>query len=95
MDGGDEAERDLWNHDTGECEMSEETMDGPVELGAEMDYAEHERTYSGFLALFKWGSLGCAALLISMAFGFFTSAGFISASVLFVLICVVAFFLMR
>jgi hypothetical protein len=73
--------------------MSEETSDGPVELGAEMDYAEHERTYEAFLALFKYGAIACAALLIAMAFGFFTSAGFFSAFILFMLICAVGYFL--
>ena len=37
----------------------------------------------GFLALAKYGSLFCAALLVAMAFGFFTSAGFFSATILF------------
>nr|WP_102959218.1 aa3-type cytochrome c oxidase subunit IV [Mangrovicella endophytica] len=33
-----------------------------------MDYPEHERTYSGFLALFKWGTVAVVILLILMAF---------------------------
>ncbi len=73
--------------------MSEETNSGPVEMGAEMDYPEHERTYAGFLALFKYGTIACVALMVAMAFGFFTSAGFFSASALFILICVAGFFL--
>ncbi|TIT49940.1 MAG: aa3-type cytochrome c oxidase subunit IV, partial [Mesorhizobium sp.] len=36
--------------------MAEHTPTGPVELGAKMDYAEHDRTYAGFLALAKYGS---------------------------------------
>ena len=74
--------------------MSEEKS-GPLEMGAEMDYAEHERTYSFFLAAAKWGSLHIAALLIAMAFGFFTTAGFFSATVLFVVLCVGGYFLLR
>lgn len=66
--------------------MADHSPSGPVETGAEMDYAEHDRTYNGFLALAKYGSLFCVSLLIAMAFGFFTSAGFISATVLMVLI---------
>jgi len=75
--------------------MAEHTPTGPVEMGAEMDYAEHEKTYSLFLTLAKYGSLVIGALLVAMAFGFFTSAGFFSATVLFILICVVGGFLLR
>lgn len=75
--------------------MADNTPTGPVELGAEMDYAEHEKTYGLFLSLAKYGSLFCAALLAAMAFGFFTSAGFFSALILFVLICVVGAFILR
>ena len=32
-----------------------------------MDYAEHERTYSGFISVTKWGVVGVAALLIFLA----------------------------
>lgn len=75
--------------------MADHTPAGPLETGADMDYAEHEKTYSMFLALAKWGTLVCAALLIAMAFGFFTSAGFFSATILFILICVAGGFLLR
>lgn len=50
--------------------MADHTPTGPVELGASMDYPEHERTYKGFVMLAKYGSLVCAATLIAMAFGF-------------------------
>lgn len=75
--------------------MANNSPTGPVELGAEMDYAEHEKTYALFLTLAKYGSLVCAALLIAMAFGFFTSAGFISATILFVIICAVGGYLLK
>ena len=75
--------------------MADHTPTGPVELGAKMDYAEHDKTYGRFLSLAKYGALFCAALLVAMAFGFFTSAGFISATILLVLICAVGFFVMR
>lgn len=75
--------------------MAEKMPAGPVELGGDMDYAEHEKTYSTFLALAKYGTLACAALLIAMAFGFFTTAGFISSTILFVLICAIGAFLLR
>jgi hypothetical protein len=76
--------------------MADQTPTGPVELGAQMDYAEHENTYHRFLILAKFSSLVVAALLIAMAFGFFfQSAGFFSATVLFILICAVGYFLLR
>ncbi len=74
--------------------MSDNMPTGPVEIGAEMDYAEHERTYNMFLGMAKYGTLACVALMIAMAFGFFTSAGFISALILFVLICVIGYFVL-
>lgn len=74
--------------------MSDNTPTGPVETGAEMDYEEHERTYELFLKMAKYGTLFCIALLVAMAFGFFTSAGFISATILFVIICAVGAFMM-
>ncbi|VVT05739.1 aa3-type cytochrome c oxidase subunit IV [Rhizobium sp. EC-SD404] len=74
--------------------MSEEKS-GPLEMGAEMDYSEHDRTYSFFLSATKWGTVFCVALLIAMAFGFFTTAGFFSATILFIILNVGAFFLLR
>jgi hypothetical protein len=74
--------------------MADHSPTGPVELGAKMDYAEHDRTYAGFLMLAKYGSLFCAALLIAMAFGFF-AGGFFSATILFVLILAVGAFILR
>ena len=74
--------------------MADHSPTGPVELGAQMDYAEHDRTYHGFLALAKYGSLVCAAILIAMAFGFFVG-GFFSASILFILIMAAGTFILR
>lgn len=31
-----------------------------------MDYAEHERTYRGFLVFSKWGTIACAVVLVAM-----------------------------
>ncbi len=76
--------------------MADHTPTGPVELGADMDYAEHDKTYHAFLALAKYGSLVCGGLLVAMAFGFFASGGgFFSATVLFLLICAIGYFLLR
>ncbi|HWK64768.1 MAG TPA: aa3-type cytochrome c oxidase subunit IV [Rhizobiaceae bacterium] len=75
--------------------MADHTPTGPVETGAQMDYEEHRKTYSLFLTLTKYGSLVCVALLIAMAFGFFTTAGFFSSLVLFLIICGVGGYLLR
>ena len=75
--------------------MADHMPSGLAELGALMDYAEHEKTYNLFLGLTKYGSIFCVALLAAMAFGFFTPAGFFSATILFVLICVLGAFLLR
>lgn len=63
-------------------------------MGAAMDYAEHEKTYDLFLGLSKWGTVACVALLIAMAFGFFTTAGFVSSTILFIIIMGIAWFLL-
>ena len=76
--------------------MADHSPTGPLEMGANMDYAEHERTYGMFIALAKYCTLICVALMIAMAFGFFvSSAGFFSALILFVLICAVGGYLLR
>ena len=75
--------------------MADHSPTGPVETGAAMDYREHEKTYSMFLAMAKYGTLHTIALMIAMAFGFFTSAGFFSALILFVLISAVGIYLLR
>ena len=75
--------------------MADHSPSGPVETGAAMDYAEHEKTYNLFLGMAKYVSLFCVALLVSMAFGFFTTAGFFSSVVLFLIICAVGGFVLR
>jgi vacuolar-type H+-ATPase subunit I/STV1 len=45
------------------------------------------------MGVFKWGTVAVVALLVAMAFGFF-AGGFFSATVLFVLICAAAWFLL-
>ena len=54
-----------------------------IELGADMDYGEHRRTYQMFMEATKWGSMVVVALLVAMAFGFFMSGGFIGGIVVF------------
>ena len=68
---------------------------GPVDVGASMDYPEHEKTYLMFLSASKYGTLFCVALLIAMAAAFFTTMGFFSSLVLFILLNVAGFFFLR
>jgi len=75
--------------------MADHTSGAPLEMGAKMDYVEHEKTYEGFLSLAKYGTLACVALLIAMAFGFFTAAGFFSSIILFALVCAVGAYILR
>lgn len=61
---------------------------GPSEIGAPMDYPEHESTYSGFLTGAKWLTIVVAALLIAMVAGFFGHAGLILGFLIFVVLAV-------
>ena len=47
----------------------------------DMIIEEHEKTYSGFLKMTKWGSLYLAAILLLLVLWFCTSTGFIGAVV--------------
>ncbi|MFC3163988.1 aa3-type cytochrome c oxidase subunit IV [Ciceribacter thiooxidans] len=68
---------------------------GPVETGASMNYAEHEKTYDLFIAGAKYGTVVLAALMIAMAAGFFTAAGFLGGLVLFVVLTVAGIYMSR
>jgi hypothetical protein len=65
---------------------------GPAEVGASMDYAEHEKTYNGFLWAAKYGTMTIAVLLIAMTVGFFTGAGFLFSVLLFIVLTLAGFF---
>jgi hypothetical protein len=73
--------------------MADHKPAGPLETGAPMDYAEHERTYSAFLSLTKYGVILCAALMAAMAFGFFVG-GWFSGTILFVLLTALGAFIL-
>jgi hypothetical protein len=75
--------------------MADHSPTGPVETGAQMDYPEHEKTYRMFVTIAKYCSLVCIAVLAAMAFGFFTTAGFFSASILFFVIVGVLGYVLR
>ena len=75
--------------------MADQTPTGPLEPGAKMEYAEHEKTYRLFVQLAKYVSIVCVALLAAMAFAFFGGGGFFSAVVMFVVICAGAGYVLR
>lgn len=68
---------------------------GPVELGAPMDYREHEKTYDGFLAVAKYGTAVIVALLVAMAAGFFTAGGVIGGFATFIILLVASVVFLR
>lgn len=68
---------------------------GPVEVGAPMNYAEHEKTYNMFLSATKFGTIALCALMIAMAAGFFTAAGFFGGLILFVFLVVAGTIILR
>lgn len=73
--------------------MADNHPSGPAETGAEMDYAEHERTFAMFISMSKWIVIFCVALLIAMAFGFFAGGGLFGGIVLFVVLTIIGYFL--
>ena len=75
--------------------MADHTPTGPVQTGAPMDYNEHEKTYSMFITMSKYGTLFCVSLMIAMAFGFFAGGGFFSATILLILLCGIGGVLLR
>lgn len=56
--------------------MAEHTSSGPVELGAPMDYAEHERTFAGFVALTKICVLATIAIVQALVLFGIAANGF-------------------
>jgi hypothetical protein len=62
---------------------------GPAKV---MDYPEHERTYERFLWLTKWSVVANMTLLIAMAAGFFGGFGLVGGILVWVVLLVIAFF---
>lgn len=58
-----------------------------------MDYLEHERTYERFLWVTKWSIVAIMTLLIAMAAGFFGGFGLVGGGLVWVVLLVIAFFL--
>ncbi|EAU40679.1 hypothetical protein FP2506_03094 [Fulvimarina pelagi HTCC2506] len=62
---------------------------------ADMDYAEHHRTYALFLSLFKWGTIIVVALLIAMAVSLVGSGGILGGVGSFLIVLAIAYFLAK
>ena len=57
-----------------------------------MDYAEHDRTYDGFLWLTKWSVVALVTLLVAMAAGFFGGFGLIGGTILWAVLLIISYF---
>lgn len=49
--------------------MASHTPNTGSEGHPDMDYAEHDRTYSGFLVFVKWGTIVVIGIIVGMALG--------------------------
>lgn len=72
-----------------------EHHNGPLELGAKMEYSDHEKTYNGFLVASKFGTMLVTVLMIAMSVGFFTTGGFFGGLLVFVILSIAGFVLLR
>jgi Bacterial aa3 type cytochrome c oxidase subunit IV len=70
--------------------MAEHSPAGPTELGAPMDYREHDRTFSGFVALTKITILATVAILQSLTLFGLASDGFWLGMLLLLLTAIAA-----
>jgi hypothetical protein len=70
--------------------MAEHSDSGPAELGAPMDYRQHEETYARFLALTKIVILSCVVTLLALAIAGFGSSGFVIGGLLILLMIIAA-----
>ena len=62
---------------------------------AEMDYSEHQRTYSRFLTITKWGSATILAILVGMLVGLIAGAGVIASVFSFLIVLAIAWIVFR
>ena len=69
--------------------MAEHTPSTAAELGAPMDYAQHERTYAAFLAMSKIGVIASIVTVIALAiFAFGGAWGFWLGTLMLILMMV-------
>ena len=68
--------------------MAEHVHSGPAEVGAPMDYAEHRRTFAGFVSLTKITALACIAILQALVLFGIAANGFWLGALLLILMMV-------
>lgn len=71
--------------------MAEHISHGPAEVGAEMDYEAHERSYSGFIAFSQVSVVATLNVLLALVlFAFGNAWGFWFGAILLVLTLIAA-----
>lgn len=79
--------------------MAEHHDNSELEMGADMDYEEHERSFNTFVSVTKWGILVNVALLITLLFYFFGTDGGVwnglYSLILFLALCFVGRLLLK
>jgi hypothetical protein len=71
-----------------EDHMAEHTHSGPAELGAPMDYAQHDQTFASFVMLTKLTILATIDVLLALALYGFGSGGFWLGTLLIMLMMI-------
>jgi len=64
----------------------------PSETGASI---EQEKTYKGFITMFRIGTAVVVALLVAMAAGLIGGAGFIGSAIVFAILCAASVLMLR
>ena len=70
--------------------MAEHAAPGPVEIGAPMDYDEHEQTYKGFVHFTQLAIIATINILITLAIFAFGSGGAFWIGMLVLILTIVA-----
>ena len=78
-----------------ETALAEHHGNSELTFADKMDYPEHEKTFALFINLVKFGSIWVAAILVGMLVGLITSAGFFAGIVAFLVVGIVATYLMK
>jgi hypothetical protein len=68
--------------------MAEHAHSGPAELGAPMDYAQHEQTFAAFVMLVKLAILATVDVLLALTLYGFGSGGFWLGTLMIVLMII-------
>jgi Bacterial aa3 type cytochrome c oxidase subunit IV len=64
-----------------------------AEMESAMDYAEHDRTFHGFLWLTRWVIACVVSLLVAMAAGFFGGMGLVGGTLILIILMIISSFI--